>query len=350
MLDRSVRHNFKLIGLGGVALCGLGLAANIGLANDQPVVLAQYQELVINEPLAGETVEDDTPSIEEIDLNEVEPDSLEADDPEQVVEQSGEGAELSDTLEATADESIPVDPDYRMSVTLDLSGNLAFRGMVPDGSSRNLLSYLVDSSEELNGVSVSEGAPDGFMQTLFAGISALRELDSGQVAFANGNWLLTGYAAIDTKKNAAEATLARLSDDGIWRIMITAPDALEVCRTAINEFMSENTLLFGSGSAQLTDNSRELLPELAERLNICPDQPVYVEGHTDSDGGDALNLRLSIARAETVVDELIDLGVAVTRLYAVGYGASLPIASNATVEGKRQNRRIVFNFEDIAAQ
>jgi len=348
MLHRSASSLFKLMKLGGVALFSLGLIPAVALANDRPLVLAQYQELVVEEPATDTAANDDTPSIEEMDLSDdEEPSSIEGEVSEPMIEQAGDGAELTEQLEETVNAGVLADPNYRMSATLDVSGNLAFRGMVPDYSSRNLLSYLAD---DLDNVSVAQGAPEGFMQTLFAGISALRELDSGQVAFANGNWLLTGYADIDTKKNAAEAILSRLSEDGVWRTMITAPKAGQVCSAAIAEFMSANALLFGSGSAQLTESSRELLPAIAERLNICPEQPVYVEGHTDSDGSDALNLRLSIARAETVVDELIDLGVAVTRLYAVGYGASLPIASNATAEGRRQNRRIVFNFEDIAAQ
>ncbi len=67
-----------------------------------------------------------------------------------------------------------------------------------------------------------------------------------------------------------------------------------------------------------------------------------VEGHTDSDGAADANLTLSVMRAERVVDELLELGVDATRLFAVGYGETLPIASNETQGGKRLNRRIVF--------
>nr|WP_255714515.1 OmpA family protein [Pelagibacterium xiamenense] len=112
--------------------------------------------------------------------------------------------------------------------------------------------------------------------------------------------------------------------------------------------MADKSLLFASGSANLTPDSRALLPDIAQLLNICPQTTVYVEGHTDSDGSEALNLPLSVARAEAVVDELVALGVSAPRLYAVGYGSSLPIASNDTIQGKRQNRRIAFTFEDAA--
>jgi outer membrane protein OmpA-like peptidoglycan-associated protein len=73
---------------------------------------------------------------------------------------------------------------------------------------------------------------------------------------------------------------------------------------------------------------------------------VEVEGHTDSDGDDQANLALSVSRAEAVVDALIERGVSPDRLYAVGYGESLPIASNETKAGKQANRRIAFTLSD----
>ena len=59
-----------------------------------------------------------------------------------------------------------------------------------------------------------------------------------------------------------------------------------------------------------------------------------------------LNLALSVSRAEAVVDALIERGVGYQRLYAVGYGESLPIADNDTTAGKRANRRIAFTLLD----
>ena len=76
---------------------------------------------------------------------------------------------------------------------------------------------------------------------------------------------------------------------------------------------------------------------------LCPNAAIDVEGHTDSDGDDQRNLALSVARAEAVVNALIERGVAPERLYAIGYGEAQPVADNATAAGKRQNRRIVVS-------
>jgi OmpA-OmpF porin, OOP family len=73
-----------------------------------------------------------------------------------------------------------------------------------------------------------------------------------------------------------------------------------------------------------------------------PSMNFSVEGHTDSDGDEALNLKLSEARAKAVVDKLIELGVNSGRLTHKGLGESAPINPNSTPEEKAQNRRVEF--------
>lgn len=129
---------------------------------------------------------------------------------------------------------------------------------------------------------------------------------------------------------------------------ITGADtaSLKLCQEKVAAFATRNAILFQSGSATITEESAPALDELAGYLTACPEATVHVEGHTDSDGDDALNLALSVSRAEAVVDALIQRGVGFERLYAVGYGESLPIASNDTREGKQANRRIAFTVLD----
>jgi outer membrane protein OmpA-like peptidoglycan-associated protein len=67
-----------------------------------------------------------------------------------------------------------------------------------------------------------------------------------------------------------------------------------------------------------------------------------VEGHTDSDGDDALNQTLSEKRALAVMDRLVSMGISVNRLKSAGWGESKPIGENSTAEGKANNRRVEF--------
>ncbi len=125
-----------------------------------------------------------------------------------------------------------------------------------------------------------------------------------------------------------------------------APEPSATCREVLAEFSSRNSILFNSGSATISAESSAALTELAQDIIACGDVPIYIEGHTDSDGDDGRNLILSVERAEAVVAAMVSLGIDPARLYAVGYGESEPIADNATQEGKRQNRRIVILAED----
>jgi outer membrane protein OmpA-like peptidoglycan-associated protein len=97
---------------------------------------------------------------------------------------------------------------------------------------------------------------------------------------------------------------------------------------------------FATGSADLTGDSRTVLDIVAESLKGNPDVKVEVAGHTDITGSAATNRRLSQARAESVRDYLISKGLAADRLTARGYGPDNPVASNNTVAGRQENRRV----------
>jgi outer membrane protein OmpA-like peptidoglycan-associated protein len=99
---------------------------------------------------------------------------------------------------------------------------------------------------------------------------------------------------------------------------------------------------FAFGTAELHAASRERLGEVHRLLARHPDWVLTIEGHTDSIGDDASNLRLSQARAEAVRGWLMQQGIAPERLGAEGFGASQPRESNDTLEGRARNRRVEF--------
>ncbi|RYZ44152.1 MAG: OmpA family protein [Myxococcaceae bacterium] len=96
---------------------------------------------------------------------------------------------------------------------------------------------------------------------------------------------------------------------------------------------------FEPGASTLPGTS-SVLDELARVLLEHPGLPrVIIEGHTDTGGSDAVNQRISLARAESVLRYLVQKGVPASRLEARGFGARRPASSNATQEGREHNRR-----------
>ncbi|HEU4733664.1 MAG TPA: OmpA family protein [Kofleriaceae bacterium] len=99
---------------------------------------------------------------------------------------------------------------------------------------------------------------------------------------------------------------------------------------------------FTSDLAVIEPRSFALLDNVARVLREYDQLKIQVEGHTDSEGDDRYNKRLSQRRAEAVVAYLVKRGIARARLVPMGFGAELPIADNHTAEGRAENRRVVF--------
>ena len=85
-----------------------------------------------------------------------------------------------------------------------------------------------------------------------------------------------------------------------------------------------------------------MLDAVAQSILAGPAATIEIGGHTDSEGTEVNNQRLSLQRAQAVRIYLAGKGVPAPRLVAMGFGSTVPIADNATPEGRAQNRRIEF--------
>jgi OOP family OmpA-OmpF porin len=103
-----------------------------------------------------------------------------------------------------------------------------------------------------------------------------------------------------------------------------------------------NGIRFDVGKSTLKPESMGAINEIFNLMKDNPDLKFSVEGHTDSQGDDAFNMKLSKERAETVMNTLIKLGISASRLTAKGWGESKPIANNASPEDMANNRRVEF--------
>ncbi|WP_308910270.1 OmpA family protein [Pseudokordiimonas caeni] len=104
-------------------------------------------------------------------------------------------------------------------------------------------------------------------------------------------------------------------------------------------------LYFDFGSARLRPESEAVLAEIIALHKADPGARFSVEGHTDAIGSDAANLALSQARAEAVVAALAARGATADAFTPTGFGASQPVADNATDAGRARNRRVTLRLQ-----
>jgi outer membrane protein OmpA-like peptidoglycan-associated protein len=121
---------------------------------------------------------------------------------------------------------------------------------------------------------------------------------------------------------------------------------VEVTRTAIR---ITQKIHFEFNRAVIRPVSYPILNTVAQVMNDYPDVTIEIQGHTDSRGADAYNMRLSDQRAAAVRDYLVQRGVPANRMTSRGYGETRPIESNRTSAGRAANRRVEFIRTDSAA-
>lgn len=150
-----------------------------------------------------------------------------------------------------------------------------------------------------------------------------------------------------TSSTESEQLLGKVAAD-VERAMQDLVDSKQVVvRRFVDRVEVEirTDILFGSASATVSADARSIIERLTDALARFPN-PVRVEGHTDDvpirTRAYPSNWELSAARAATVVHIMSTRGMAPQRLAVLGYGEFRPVESNATAEGRNQNRRVLL--------
>ena len=108
--------------------------------------------------------------------------------------------------------------------------------------------------------------------------------------------------------------------------------------------LSADPVAFQQSSAEIRTSSYSVLYKIIDFAYDCRDMTIVITGHSDASGVESRNMQLSQMRAQSVADFLTRGGVAVERLLVEGHGSSMPIADNATSDGRSLNRRIAFEL------
>ena len=135
-------------------------------------------------------------------------------------------------------------------------------------------------------------------------------------------------------RNTAEAKLA-----GAMKDLATIAAVKEEARGVV--ITLNGSVLFASGQYALLETAKTRLDQVAVALKAQnDDKRMSVEGHTDSQGGNAVNQPLSLNRARAVRDYLVSRGVEGTHITAIGLGSTRPLVDNLSAENRANNRRV----------
>ena len=255
--------------------------------------------------------------------------------------------------ETAAAESGP--PEF--TATLDAEGGVVLRGRFLDERQRAAVESYARARFGAGAVNVStrldDGLPQGWALRVLAGLEALGELNRGELLVTKDRIAVRGVTGDKAARGNITRTLSSRLGRAAYTVDVSYDERLDPqaalptpqeCVRTINTILDSHKITFAPGSATINADARQTLDRVAEAMIPCIDVKMEIGGHTDSQGRDEMNLQLSQARAEAVLEALLARRVPISNLTARGYGETRPIADNGKEEGREANRRIAFTL------
>jgi len=249
-------------------------------------------------------------------------------------------------------------PRARFLAKFDGKDRLRIEGQVPDGMTMRAVTTFAETrfplAEVEEALEMADRLPEGWTARILAGLEALSEVRMGTLKIARGEFWLAGVIAREeTRARVAGLLAQKLGQGASFNLALRhvppppeRPDGLspQACVAAIRAIQEEDKITFDPGSTRLNARALTIVNRIADVLRDCPGAPVEIAGHTDSQGRAEMNLSLSQARAEAVLNALIARRVLTGNITARGYGETQPIADNDSEDGREANRRITFRL------
>ncbi len=204
-------------------------------------------------------------------------------------------------------------------------------------------------------LSVVGNVPPGWSPRVLAALDALSLLHDGAVEMTMDQIVLTGRSAQqDAPSFIKEALQSAIGATALTIDVAYVPELADLasqsdldareCERQLGAIMTQAQIIFDPNSSTISGESELLLDEIAFIVTSCVDAKFEIGGHTDSQGREEMNLALSQARADAVMDALLSRNVLLDQLTAKGFGETEPIADNETEAGRTRNRRIAFKL------
>ncbi|GAB4265452.1 MAG: OmpA family protein [Pararhodobacter sp.] len=252
------------------------------------------------------------------------------------------------------------DENRRPEMVMELSeeGHLSLVGRLPDSRIRDAVGAFARARFGAQSVEmaarVDATLPQGWSIRVLTALEALSELHHGRAVVREDLIRVSGVSGNpDVTSQVTQALVQGIGSEGGFQIDVTYDEALDPvqqtptpddCEARIRSILAEDKITFDPGSTEINEAAGRVIDRIATVLQECGEMPFEVAGHTDSQGREETNLRLSQARAEAVINALLARRVLVGSMVARGYGDAHPIADNGTEEGREANRRIEFTL------
>jgi OmpA-OmpF porin, OOP family len=242
-------------------------------------------------------------------------------------------------------------------ITLDEDGRVELSGRITDDLMNETARDMARARFGMEAVNMAtrvgdDGLPPDWPARVLAGIEALSGLADGRVEVQPTRVTVEGRTGSQSARDTISRLLIeRLGQTAEFTVEVSYVEALDPiaglptpdeCIAQINAVTARTKITFDPGSATIAAGALPAIEEIAEILRLCANIALRVEGHTDSQGSDDGNMRLSQARAEAVLDALRSRRVPVAGFEAQGFGETAPLADNDTDAGREANRRIEF--------
>lgn len=254
-----------------------------------------------------------------------------------------------------------VDPDLgppEFVATLSPEGLVQLRGRLSNENLRNLAdSYAraaFGSDNVYTAARLVDDLPASWSLRVLTGLEALSELSNGVVTVTPNIVVVSGSTGEPTASTKIASLLAaKLGDAEQFEIRVKYLEELnpimalptpDQCEAEIATIVATAKITFEPGSATIDASALGTMDDIAEVLRQCGDLKLEIQGHTDSQGREEMNLNLSQARAQSVLNELRARRVLTSTFTAKGYGEDNPIADNGEEDGREANRRIEFKL------
>jgi OmpA-OmpF porin, OOP family len=201
---------------------------------------------------------------------------------------------------------------------------------------------------------IAEGTPPGWGVRVLVALEALSELNDGSLTVRPDVIRVAGNTGnAEAQDEIARLVTSKLGEETNLVLDVTYVEALdpvaalptpEECVERINAAIAVRKITFEPGSTSIESGALATIDRVAEALRECQTVRMEIGGHTDSQGSEGMNERLSQERADAVLTAIMARRVLTSNLSAKGYGESKPIADNDTEEGREANRRIEFRL------